>query len=65
MGRTLRTAAFKKKVALEALKEDKTISEIASDYGIHPMQVSQWKRELIEEAEKREMGSRSFGEKNR
>jgi transposase len=51
MGRTLRTAAFKKKVALEALKEDKTIAEIASQYGVHPMQISQWKRELVKGAE--------------
>lgn len=52
MGRILRTAAFKKKGALEALKEDKTITEIANQYGVHPMQVSQWKRELIEGAER-------------
>lgn len=51
MARTLRTAAFKKKVALEALKEDKTIAEIASKHGVHPMQVSQWKRDLVEGAE--------------
>ena len=51
MGRTLRTAAFKKKVALEALKEDKTIAQIASQFGVHPMQVSQWKRELTDGAE--------------
>lgn len=51
MARTLRTAAFKKKVALEALKEDKTIAEIASKHGVHPMQVSQWKRDLVEAAE--------------
>lgn len=49
--RTPRTAAFKKKVALEALKEDKTLNQIASQYGVHPMQVGQWKRELIERAE--------------
>jgi len=51
MARTLRTAAFKKKIALEALKEDKTIAEIASQYGVHPMQVSQWKKELVDGAE--------------
>lgn len=51
MARTLRTAAFKKKVALEALKEDKTIAEIASKHGVHPMQVNQWKRDLVEGAE--------------
>ncbi len=51
MGRALRTAAFKKKVVLEAFKEDKTIAQIASQFGVHPMQVSQWKRELTDGAE--------------
>ena len=41
-----RSAAFKQKVAIEALKGDRTINEIAKDYGVHPVQVSQWKREL-------------------
>jgi transposase-like protein len=39
-------AAFKSKVALEAIKGQKTISEIASEYEVHPNQVSQWKRQL-------------------
>jgi transposase len=42
------TAAFKSKVALEAIKGQKTISEIASEYEVHPNQVSQWKRQLRE-----------------
>ena len=37
--RTPRTAAFKKKVALEALREDQTLSQLASQYGVHPIQV--------------------------
>ena len=40
------TAAFKSRVALEAIKGLKTISEIASEYEVHPNQVSQWKRQL-------------------
>ena len=40
------TAAFKAKVALEAIKGLKTISEIASEYEVHPNQVSKWKRQL-------------------
>ena len=40
------TTAFKSKVALEAIKGQKTISEIASEYEVHPNQVSQWKRQL-------------------
>lgn len=51
MSKTLRTASFKKKVALEALKEDKTLSQIASQYGVHPIQVSKWKKELLDGAE--------------
>lgn len=51
MSRTLRSANFKKKVALEALKEDKTLSQIASQYGVHPIQVSKWKKELLDGAE--------------
>ncbi len=39
---------FKTKVALEALKERKTISEIASEYQVHANQVTAWKSQLIE-----------------
>src|SRR5262245_21991278 len=46
-----RSAAFKQKVAIEALKGDRTINEIAKEYGVHPVQVSQWKKELIDGAE--------------
>jgi transposase-like protein len=49
--RTPRTAAFKKKIALEALREDKTLNQLASQYGVHPLQVGKWKRELIDGAE--------------
>lgn len=41
------TAGFKFKVALEAAKELKTRSQVASEFGVHPTQVSQWKKELI------------------
>lgn len=51
MNRNLRTAAFKKKVALEAMKGDKTINEIAQQYGVHPVQVGKWKKELLDGAE--------------
>ena len=42
---------FKAKVALEAIRGDRTISEIASDYGIHPNQVAKWKKRAIENME--------------
>ncbi len=39
---------FKATVALEAVKNQKTISQIASDYSIHPNQVGKWKKQLLE-----------------
>lgn len=40
--------AFKAKVALEALREELTIQEIAKKYGVHPNQISLWKKQVIE-----------------
>lgn len=40
----------KARVALEALKGIKTMSELASEYNIHPNQISKWKKKLKEEA---------------
>ncbi len=51
MARTSKSPAFKKKVALEALREESTLEEISQKFGIHPIQVSQWKKTLIEGAE--------------
>lgn len=42
------TAAFKSKVAIAALKGDKTISELSSDFDVHATQISQWKKQLQE-----------------
>ncbi len=42
-------AAFKARVALEALREEKTISQISSEYGIHANQIRQWRQRLLEE----------------
>ena len=40
--------AFKARVALEAIKEGKTIHEIAKDNDVHPTQVTDWKKTLVE-----------------
>ncbi len=42
--------AFKAKVALEALKGDQTIVELAQRYQVHPNQITEWKRQLLEHA---------------
>jgi transposase-like protein len=39
---------FKFQLALEAAKGLKTINELASEHGVHPTQVSEWKRQLLE-----------------
>ena len=39
---------FKVKIALEAIKGQRTVNEIASQYSVHPNQVTQWKRQAIE-----------------
>lgn len=44
--------SFKAKVALEAIKDQLTLQEIASKFDIHPTQISTWKREFIENASK-------------
>ncbi len=41
-------AAFKARVALEAIKGNKTASQIAGEYGVHPQQVTDWKKTLTD-----------------
>lgn len=55
---------FKKQVALESIKEVKTISELASEYGVHPNQISTWKKQLIEGVEDTFSSKRKRGENN-
>ena len=40
-------AAFKAQVVQEGLKEEKTIAQIASEYGVHPTQISTWKATVL------------------
>jgi putative transposase len=45
------SATYKSRVAVEALKEQKTLSELSSEYGVHSNQISLWKKKLLTEAE--------------
>ncbi|MCH8234482.1 MAG: transposase [Bacteroidetes bacterium] len=45
------TASFKAKVVLEALKERKSLSELAQQYELHPNQISKWKQEFLQGAD--------------
>ena len=44
------SAAFKAKVALDAAKGEKTVAEIAQKHDVHPNQVTEWRRQLMERA---------------
>lgn len=52
------TSEFKSKVAMAALREDRTMTELSSEYGVHPIQIGIWKKTV------RESMSRLFEGKN-
>jgi transposase len=48
--RKVLSGEFKAKVALEAIRGVRSVNEIAQEFGVHPTQVGQWKKELLEQA---------------
>lgn len=52
---------FKAKVALEALQGERTVHEIAATYQVHPTQVTQWRRQLVEKAAEVFAGTKPAG----
>lgn len=46
--RRIHAPAFKAKVALEALREQKTIAELSSMYSVHSTQITKWKRQALD-----------------
>jgi transposase len=44
------SGAFKAKVAIEALQERETLSELSKKFGLHPNQISRWKKEFLDRA---------------
>lgn len=46
--RRIHDAAFKTKVVLEALKGLKTLPQLASEFGIHPQQITDWKKQALD-----------------
>ncbi len=49
--RQTHTAALKAQVALAAVKNDRTVNELASHFGVHPTLVHGWKKQLVQGAE--------------
>jgi len=48
MKRKRYTNEFRAKVALDAVKSQKTVSELASEYGVHASQINDWKKRLLD-----------------
>jgi len=45
--RRLHSAEFKAKVALAAIRNDRTLSELASTFDVHPIQIAKWKKQAV------------------
>ncbi len=65
MGKKRRTFTdkFKAKVALEAHREIRTLAQLATEYQVHPNQISEWKKQLLENASELFGGGRRKAEK--
>ena len=50
MGREKHSKELKARIALDAIKGQKTMSELASEYEVHANQISRWKKQLLEAA---------------
>ncbi len=58
-------AAFKAKVALEAVKGEKTIAQLSSEFSVHGNQIRQWRKQLLEQLPRIFSDRRSKGDQER
>lgn len=62
------SAAFKAKVALSAVRGDKTMSELAAEFDLHPQVIAKWKKKLLQDAKdvflRSNSGSKNFQQDN-
>jgi transposase len=50
MGKKKHSKELKARIALDAIKGQKTMTELASEYGVHANQISRWKKQLLDAA---------------
>ena len=64
MARKSFTAEFKAKVAIEALKGNQTVNEIASEFSVHSTQINTWKKNLIQAGKQAFSGKTQQGQRD-